>query len=325
MESIEKANIKKGTRVLIRVDWNVPIGEDDGDPERSQRVLDASRIEVSLPTIEYVKNEGGIPIIASHFGRGGDSMEPVIDFAKGNYKVLAEGVEFLENLRRNSGEESNNENFAKELTNKADIYVNEAFSASHRKHASIVKAPQFLPHFAGFRFLEEYERLSEIFNPEHPFLLILGGIKFETKLPLVEKFLEIADSIFIGGALAVKASEMSIANNSRIIFPIGDYAALDANTETLEILDEKIKEAKFVLWNGPLGNYEKGFVAGTIALSRMLADSNAKLVVGGGDTLAVLKPEIKDKISSHGFISTAGGAMLEFLANGTLPGIEALK
>ncbi|MFH0804476.1 MAG: phosphoglycerate kinase [Candidatus Zambryskibacteria bacterium] len=318
MKSIEEANVKKGMRVLIRVDWNMPTDE-------AGTILDASRIEVSLPTIEYVKNKEGIPIIASHFGREEDSMEPVIDFAKKNYKVLAEGVEFLENLRKNSGEENNNENFARELTNKADIYVNEAFSVSHREHASIVKAPEFLPHFAGFRFLEEYKRLSEAFNPEHPFLLVLGGVKFETKLPLVEKFLEVADYIFIGGALAVKASEMSIANNSKIIFPIGDYAALDANAETLEILAEKIKEAKFVLWNGPLGDYEKGFVAGTVALSRMLAESNAKIILGGGDTLVLLKPEIKKQISPHGFISTAGGAMLEFLANGTLPGIEALK
>jgi phosphoglycerate kinase len=118
---------------------------------------------------------------------------------------------------------------------------------------------------------------------------------------------------------------MEIANNQKIIFPVGDYAALDANTETLEVLNEKVGSAKFVLWNGPLGNYEKGFVTGTVALARMLADSNAKLIVGGGDTLALLKPEIKKKISNHGFIFTAGGAMLDFLANGTLPGVEALN
>jgi phosphoglycerate kinase len=142
---------------------------------------------------------------------------------------------------------------------------------------------------------------------------------------LVEKFLNIADEIFIGGANSLPASGMSFCHNSKIIFPIGDIAALDANTETLEVLNEKVKEAKFILWNGPLGNYEKGFVAGTIALARMMAESNAKVIVGGGDTLALIKPEIKNQISSHGFISTAGGAMLEFLANGALPGIEALN
>ena len=299
MKSIEEANIGKGTRVFIRVDWNVPM-TDAGE------VADASRIEATLKTIEYIKGKGGTPIVASHFGREGDSLEPVINFAKENYKILAEGVEFLENLRKNKGEEDNSENFAKELAGKADIYVNEAFSVSHREHASVVGVPKLLPHFAGFRFLEEFRRLSEAFSPEHPFLLILGGIKFETKLPLVEKFLDIADDIFIGGGLAAKAAEMiensptslKLRGTSKIIFPVGDIAALDANTETLEVLDEKIKSARFVLWNGPLGNYEKGFVAGTVALARMLSESEAKIMLGGGDTLAVLKPEIKNQIAS---------------------------
>lgn len=270
-------------------------------------------------------------MIASHFGREGDSMESIFDFARKKYVILAEGVEFLENLRIDKREEANDENFAKELANKAEIYVNEAFSVSHRAHASIVGVPKLLPHFAGFRFTEEYQKLSEAFNPEHPFLVILGGAKFETKLPLVEKFLEIADDIFIGGALAAKAIEMSdknsrpIADNPKIIFPIGDIAALDANAETLEVLNEKIKATRFILWNGPLGNYEKGFIAGTTALARMLAESGAKLIIGGGDTLATVNASIKEEISSHGFISIAGGAMLDFLANSTLPGIEALE
>jgi phosphoglycerate kinase len=239
---------------------------------------------------------------------------------------LAEGCEFLENLRIDKREEENDEGFARELASKAEIYVNEAFSVSHREHASVVGVPRLLPHFAGFRFLEEVGKLSEAFNPEHPLLFILGGAKFETKLPLVERFLEIADDIFIGGALAVKANEMpEIANNSKIIFPVGDISALDANPETLEILNEKIKVAKFVLWNGPLGNYEKGFIAGTTALARLLAESNARLIIGGGDTLATVATEVQAEISAHGFISTAGGAMLDFLAKGTLPGIEALK
>ncbi len=318
MNSIEKADIKKRTRVLVRVDWNVPTSE-------VGEILDESRIEVSLETIEYIKNKGGIPIIASHFGREEASFQPVIDFAKKKYPILEEGVEFLENLRINSGEKENSEEFAKELADKADIYVNEAFSTSHRQHSSIVGVPKLLPSFVGFRFLEEYKNLSEAFNPEHPFLLILGGMKFETKLPLVEKFLDIADDIFIGGALAVKASEMEVSDSSKIIFPVGDIAALDANPETLEILNEKIKEAKFVLWNGPLGNYEKGFIAGTTALARMLAESNIKVILGGGDTLAVINRDIEKEISDHGFISTAGGAMLDFLAKGTLPGIEVLK
>jgi len=318
MKLIEEANIKEGTKVLVRVDWNVPVS-DNGE------ILDGSRIEVTIPTIKYIKDKGGAPVIASHFGRKGASIEPVIDFAKKNYPSLEDGVEFLENLRINSGEKENSEEFAKELAGKADIYVNEAFSASHREHASIVGVPKLLPSFVGLRFLEEYKHLSEVFEPEHPFLLILGGAKFKTKLPLVKKFLDIADDIFIGGANALSAYNNPAIENSRIIFPEGKLDAMDANPETLEILNEKIKEAKFVLWNGPLGNYEEGFIAGTTALARMLAESGAKVIVGGGDTLATVNRDVKKQISNHGFVSTAGGAMLDFLANETLPGIEVLE
>jgi phosphoglycerate kinase len=339
IKSIEEAEIIEGTIVLIRTDWNVPI--------KDGIILDASRIEASVKTINFVLEKGGKVIVLSHLGDGADSLEIVAKEAEKffpNTKVKfvrdpwnnssADGKKVLENLKcgevavlenlRFWMEKENDEDFAKKLADFGDIYVNEAFPCSHRVHTSIVLLPKLLPHYAGFRFMEEYKNLSEIFNPEHPFFFILGGAKFDTKLPLVEKFLSIADDIFIGGANALPASGQAIANNSKIIFPVGDIAALDANIETLEVLNEKIKEAKFILWNGPLGNYEKGFVAGTVALARMLADSPAKVIIGGGDTLALIKPEIKNQISSGGFISTAGGAMLEFLANGTLPGIEAL-
>lgn len=340
IKSIKEAEIVEGTRVLVRADWNLPIK--DGE------VIDTSRIEASLETINYILDKGGKVIILSHLGDGTDSLELVVKEAEKFFpntqvrfvrdpwnnsaadgrKALEYlgngGVAIIENVRFWM-EKENDECFAKKLAEFGDIYVNEAFPVSHREHTSIVKLPKFLPHFAGFNFLNEVENLSEAFAPEHPFLFILGGTKFQTKLPLVEKFLNIADEIFIGGANSLPASGMSLANNPKIIFPVGEISAPDANAETLEILGKKIKEAKFVLWNGPLGNYEEGFVAGTVALARMLAESEAKVLVGGGDTLAVVKPEIRREIGRHGFVSTAGGAMLDFLANGTLPGIEALK
>lgn len=339
MKSIQEANIIEGTRVLVRADWNVPI--------KDGVVLDNSRIEASVKTINYILERGGKAIILSHLGDGSDSLEMVakeaekffpdmeVKFMRDPWNCCSpDGKKVLENLKNGEVavmenlrfwmEKENDDSFAQKLAELGDIYVNEAFSSSHRKHTSIIGVSKLLPSYAGFNFLDEVEHLSQAFNPEHPFLFILGGAKFETKLPLVEKFLNIADDIFIGGANALPASGESFANNSKIIFPIGDIAALDANAETLEILEEKIKEAKFILWNGPLGNYEKGFVAGTVALARMLAESNAKVVIGGGDTLVCVKEEIKKQISSHGFISTAGGAMLDFLANGTLPGIEVL-
>ena len=339
MKSIEEAEIVKGMTVLIRTDWNVPI--------KDGVILDASRIEATAKTINFVLERGGKAIILSHLGDGTDSLEIVakeaekffpntkIKFVRDPWNESSlDGKKVLENLGdgeiavfenlRFWMEKENDGFFAKKLAKFGNIYVNEAFPCSHRVHTSIVLLPKLLPHYAGFRFLEEYQKLGEALNPEHPFLLILGGVKIETKLPLVEKFLHIADEIFIGGALAARASQI-IAEDPRIIFPVGDIAALDANSETLDVLAEKIKEAKFVLWNGPLGNYEKGFVAGTVALARMLAESSAKVILGGGDTLAVIKPEIKKEISCHGFISMAGGAMLDFLSTGTLPGIEALK
>lgn len=340
IRSIEEAEIMEGTRVLLRVDWNLPI--------KDGVILDNSRIEATVKTINYILEKGGKAIILSHLGDGADSLEVVVKEAEKFFPNVAvkfvrdpwnasssDGKTALEYLSNGSiaiienvrfwMEKENDECFANKLAEFGDIYVNEAFSVSHRNHTSVVKLAELLPHFAGFNFLNEYKELSKAFEPAHPFLFILGGAKFDTKLPLVEKFLNIADDVFIGGANALPASGESFSDNPKIIFPVGEIDASDANTETLEVLGEKINEAKFILWNGPLGNYEKGFVAGTVALARMLSESNAKVIIGGGDTLGLIKPEIKEKIASHGFVSTAGGAMLDFLANGTLPGIEVLK
>ena len=151
MKSIESIKNFGDKRVFVRVDWNVPVTKDG-------EVVDDSRIQVSIPTIQYIKEHSGLPIIFFHFGRAGESARKVIEYAKKKFIVLSDGVEILDNLRLNPGEEANNEEFAKELASKAEIYVNDAFSA-YRPHASIVLVPKFLPHYAGFRFLEEYKTL----------------------------------------------------------------------------------------------------------------------------------------------------------------------
>lgn len=344
MRSIKEANIVEGTIAMVRVDWNEPVERLGANP-KDVKVLNTSRIEASAETINFILERGGKVIVISHLGDGTDSLEPIVEEAKRIFKKrniyfikdpwnqsssdgkfafdhLKPGeMAVFENLRFWM-EKENDEAFGNRLAAFADIYVNDAFSASHRKHTSIVQLPNFLPAFAGLRFLEEYEKLSEVFHAEHPFLLILGGAKFETKLPLVEKFLKSADNIFIGGAMAKHAFDLPIASNSKIIFPAQNYEDLDANTDTLSLLIPKIKEAKFILWNGPLGNYENGYKDGTLSLARMLADSRAKVIVGGGDTITSIKElGIKDKFY---FVSLAGGAMLDFLASGTLPGLEAL-
>lgn len=344
MKSISEAEIVDGTIVMVRADWNEPIEKLGANPSE-WKVLDTSRIEASKKTIDFILDKGGKVIVVSHLGDGSDSLEPVVDVARKIFdcrkvcfirdpwnKSSESGKSALDHLQ--SGdiavfenlrfwmEKENDEHFGEQLASFADIYVNDAFSVSHRKHTSIVQLPRFLPHFAGFRFLEEYEKLSTAFNPEHPFLFILGGAKFETKLPLVERFLDSADNIFIGGAMAKHAISMEIAKNQKIIFPDQKLEDLDASSDTLDKLRQKIQNAKFIIWNGPLGNYENGHKEGTLALARMLAESGGKVIIGGGDTITAIKElELEDEFY---FVSLAGGAMLDFLAQGTLPGIEAL-
>ena len=305
MRSITEASDLNGKRVLVRVDWNVL---------KDGKVAEDFRIKKSLPTLAYLRDVGAKIILATHLEEGG--IEALREF-------VPEGAELLPNLRQDPGEEANSEEFSKALAAKADVYVNEAFSVSHREHASIVGVPKLLPSFVGLRFMEEVKALSKVFEPEHPFLLLLGGLKLETKLPLVEKFSGIADAIFIGGAMAKHASETPLVENPKVFFPTGDLSALDANAETLALLKEKIKDAKLIVWNGPLGQYETGHTQYTNELAQALADSSAETIVGGGDTLAAIETlSLFDRFS---FVSTGGGAMFAFLAKGTLPGIEALK
>jgi phosphoglycerate kinase len=382
MKTLDKSDIKNGTRVLLRADFNVAV--------EAGQVVDDFRIRKTLATLNFLKNAGASVIIISHIenssgGKEIPTLRPVIaSLAKLGFKCdFVETVEeavvasktakpgfiLVENIRNNSGETANDPAFAAQLAQLGDVYVNDAFSVSHRAHASIVGVSKLLPHFAGFQLALEVENLSRAFNPAHPFLFILGGAKFDTKLPLVEKFLTKADGIFIGGALAndffkakgfeVGLSTVSTAkidfdgllSNEKILLPVdviadgvgtkkilspdhvsADLKILDAGPQTLANLYEKISAAKFILWNGPLGNYENGYKEPTHELARMIAvatKAGAESVIGGGDTLAAIA-EMKQTNGesledTFTFVSTGGGAMLDFLAKGTLPGIEALE
>lgn len=360
----------KGKRVLIRCDFNVPIA--DG------KVVDDFRIKQALPTLNFLKDKGARVIIISHIEGESDTLRPVYEYLKTLYSIsfcedcievgkahveeCKEGEMVLcENLRLYDGEKKNDQDFSKKLASLGDVYVNEAFSVSHRSHASVVGVAKLLPSFMGLQFQKEVENLSKAFNPPKPFLFILGGAKFDTKLPLVEKFLPIADTIFIGGALAndfykaeglevgtSKVSDtpldlVSLLSNPKILIApdviaessrgkqqkkptdvVADESILDAGEESIALLAKKCKEAGCILWNGPLGNYEKGFTKGTKDLAEIISHSSHALsLVGGGDTLAAIAEQhLEDKFS---FISTGGGAMLDFLAKGTLPGLEVLK
>ena len=352
--AIKRLNCR-GKRVLVRAGFDVPI--------KNGKVTEEFRIKKTLPTIKLLQKKGARIIILSHLGEKNGSLKPVanyLDYYLKNFKFISlifgkatekniskmkDGdIILLENLRRDDREEKNDKNFSKKLAKMGNIYVNEAFSVSHRNHASIVGIPKYLPSYAGLLFEKEVENLKKAFRPRHPFLLILGGVKFESKLGVLDKFMKIADKIFIGGALAnnffkakgidigrsvfdSKVSVKKYLNNPKIILPTDfkkkNGKILDIGPKAIEELSNLIKNSKFILWNGPLGNFEeKNLSSGTFSVAKLIAKSRTISIIGGGDTVAAITK--LGLISKFSFVSTAGGAMLEFLAKGTLPGIEAL-
>jgi len=369
MKYIHEIENLKGKTVFVRADFNVPVS--------AGVITDDFRVQKTLKTLDFLKNAGVKIVMASHFEGEGGSLAPVAqnlatrgygvtfieDFFPETPKEIADmkdgEIVLLQNLRKYPEEKANNSEFAKHLASFASVYVNEAFSSSHRAHASIVGIPEFLPSYAGFCFAQEVMELSRTLHPKHPFVFILGGAKFETKIPLIKKFFAVADKVFIGGALAndfLKASGMQTGTSllssdisqisefltDKLIMPIdvivkngesvttkkvtevleSDYI-VDVGPETMDLVCPVVEKAATVLWNGPLGNYELGYKDATRTLAQSIGESKAESFVGGGDTIAsIAELNLTDKIT---FISTGGGAMLDFLANETLPGIQALE
>ncbi|OGI95567.1 phosphoglycerate kinase [Candidatus Nomurabacteria bacterium RIFCSPLOWO2_01_FULL_42_17] len=378
MRSIEQIKNIKGKTVLLRVDFNVPM-----KPARRRGgdgvVEDDFRIKKALPTIEFLQKKNAKIILITHLGTGGETLAGVAKVLNKFIKVtfvpeivgpkvsqvvrdMKEGeVILLENLRNDKGEKECNEIFAMSLAKLADIYVNEAFPVDHREDASIVLLPKLLPAYAGIQLSEEVKNLSRAFkNSKHPFLFILGGAKFSTKMPLIEKYLKLSDYVFVGGALAndfLKARGYEIGKslfdntdydfkkvlkNPKLILPVDvvvkkgdksinkkineiekDENILDIGEESVKNLSLLIKKSKFILWNGPLGKYEDGGAESTKEVLKLVAASKAESIIGGGDTVALITQMKMEKDFS--FISTGGGATLDFLADGTLPGIKALE
>lgn len=325
--------------------------------ERGARVIIISHIgrnpEESLePVSKAMNNFGSVIFIPDITGY----------VARSSVAAMQDGqVILLENLRRDPRETENDENFAKELASHADIYVNDAFAADHREHSSIVGVPKLLPHYAGLLLRDEVDHINAARAPKHPSFAILGGAKFETKAPLIAALLERYDKVFITGALAndvfkarglpvgvslisAEQPKPEILNNPHFLAPVDvtveqpDKQArtkkpnevvasdkiVDIGPDSLALVTPIIRDANFILWNGPTGLYEDGYVHWTRAIAERISESNAQKVIGGGDTIAVIeKSGIPD--STLGFLSTGGGAMLEYLLKGTLPGVEALK
>ncbi|MDP3784827.1 MAG: phosphoglycerate kinase [bacterium] len=314
MKNLRQALVR-GKRVLVRVDFNVfPIKPHE------------SRIEQTLPTIRYLLKKKAKVILLTHLELNDGQIprsKTLLSYLK---KLLPiREVVFFENLRKFPGEKKNDLKFAKKLAALGDIYVNEAFSVSHRKHASIVLVPKLLPAYCGFLFEKEVKNLSTVFDPPHPFTLILAGGKVETKLPLVKSLLPKADQVLLGGIIANVFLARPPLESQKIILPqdliVKNGKGCDLGPKTLKNWEPIIKKSKLIVWNGPLGFVEKGYVAGTKKLVSILKKSRAKVIIGGGDT----EDYLPQKLPRNIFVSTGGGAMLEFLATGTLPGIEALN
>jgi phosphoglycerate kinase len=367
----------KGKKCLVRVDFNASF--------EGGRFNDDFRIKRTLPLLNWLKENGARTVLITHIEENNGTIPKLEEFFKLFKKYFISEINFvpdiigdaakravnslkdsdillLENLRISQKEIENNNEFSRRLASLGDLYINEAFSVSHRKHASIIGVPKFLPSYAGPNFKEEVEKLSLAFNPPHPFLVFLAGKKISTKEKVIGKFLEKADKIIIGGVMAVgfyAALGWSIGkslveeecvqlirekflNNKRIILPrkviilrsekkleidanlIGDNDFIyDVSPSFFESIRKEISGSKFILWNGPFGFIEKGFYNGTKQLVQELIASRAETIAGGGDTVKFLNSQqLTGKFS---FVSTGGGAMLEFLANETLPGIEALN
>ncbi|MEX0917253.1 MAG: phosphoglycerate kinase [Candidatus Paceibacterota bacterium] len=361
----------EGKRILLRASLNAPI--------ENGKVKSVFRLKKAQETIKYLSSGGARVILLGHIGsEGKESLLPVYEELKGELPLsfvpfglydekTRDAIEnmqngevlLLENIRRESGEKENSNELSLHLASFADVYVNDAFSVSHRRHASVVGVPRHLPSYAGLCFDEERRELTKALNPDSPSLLILGGAKFHTKEPLIEKSLKTYDDIFVGGALAndffkacgfrVGRSDVSeatslekLARNESVLIPRDvvvekngasriacpedihpEEKIVDVGPETIFMLSKLIDRMSFVLWNGPLGKYEDGYREHTEALARLLSQSDAYTIIGGGDTVASIEHLHLEE--SFDFISTAGGAMIEFLTNGTLPGIEALK
>ena len=373
LKSVRDAEVA-GKRVLLRTSLNVPIAADGS-------VGDIFRLQKDVATIELLASKGAKILLVGYIGRTGGTLAPVAKALQalipsipvaftttavadvgGEVEALKEGTcLMLENIRKEPGEEKNNPALAASLAKLADVFVDDAFPEAHRSYASNVGVASLLPAYAGLLLEEEVTRLTEALVPPAKSLAIIGGAKFETKQPLLEKLLTVYPNILLGGALAddlLKARGMPVgesltsdapvpevlAGDERILMPddirvdggaLGvrvahtadvraDDHIVDIGTLTEASWSKHIGEAEFVLWNGPMGVYEKGFVDGTDALAEALVNSNTKAVIGGGDTAAALAKFTFDP--ARIFVSTGGGAMLEFLANGgTLPALEVLR
>lgn len=342
LSSLASKKIKKKT-VLMRIDCDVDI--------KKGVILDDTRLLSSISSLKMLlKNKCKI-ILVGHVGRpdGHDLACTLLPIAKWYARYLNTSLQeymspfggwqigkhvlLYENIRFFMEEEQNDAAFAKSLTENADVFVNEAFAVSHRAHASTVGVTKYLPSYAGLHFIREVKEFENILdNPKRPLVVIIGGAKIDTKLPLVEKMSQVADYVLVGGEVADHTKELikvqqDNSKNKRSMVLVADLveSGLDITRKSAENFVEVIEKAKTIVWNGPVGQTGKNPVTeqGTHILAHAVANNHAYSIIGGGDTLSYLRQHrILDK---YNFVSVGGGAMLEFLSGEKLPAVEALK
>ncbi len=342
LRSVSYSRIKKKT-VLVRIDADVDV--------QGEKILDDTRLLSSLDTVRMLLKNKCKVILVGHLGRpNGYDLScslriiakwyarvfdmPLHDYSSpfGGWKI-GNSLVLLENIRYFTEEEQNDSHFAKELANIAEVFVNEAFAVAHRAHASTVGVARILPAYAGTHFTKEVQTLEKIIsNPKRPLVVLIGGSKIETKLPMVQTMHEVADFLLVGGEVADHSKELikvqhKHTNNKRSVVLVADLiqSGLDITEKSAANFIEVLDTAKTVVWNGPVGKTGHDPVTehSTRLIARALANSRAYTVVGGGDTISYLRQhKLLDKFN---FISVGGGAMLEFLSGKKLPAIEPLR
>lgn len=357
----------KGKRVLVRLDWNMPIV--DG------KITDTSRADVTFEFLKELSFAGAKTVLMTHFGEKGESIAPIVSYIKQHvpYITFNQSLSFdelhvavnnleegtgvlLENVRMWNGDTDNLPSLGRSFASLGDIFINNAFSVSHREHASVVGVARNMLSYFGPLFVRELEHLEKALTPEKPALLIVGGAKIKTKLKLIENYLDKGVRVFVGGAMVhdiwkakgvqvgqslcdgtTKLSE-TFLNHPLLMTPLDVVLAtgetvpyynipangvvVDCGEDTVKLIRDTLQHAKTVIVNGPLGLYEKGWLKGSEHILSGIAEGKAVSYIGGGDTVAVAHS--LHLLKRFDFVSLGGGAMLAYLSSGTLPGIYAV-
>lgn len=354
-------------RVIVRVDWNMPV--------ENGVITDTSRFDVTVPFLKHLSMSGVKIILLTHFGEKGESLSVVADHAiktlpfltftpsrdfgeleTQSRTLLPGNGMLLENVRLFEGETDNSPTLSESFATLGDIFINDAFSVAHRKHASVVGIPGYRLAYFGPTFERELENLTRALNPKQPALLIVGGAKIATKLTLIKQYLDKGVKVFVGGAMVhniwkERGIEIgkslydpeyhlpeSFYRHPLLLTPLdvilatgetvaveaipADGVVVDCGEKTGAMIKDLLTTSNTVIANGPLGLYEKGWMKGSEAILNAVANSGIETYVGGGDTVSVAHS--LGLLQKFTFVSLGGGAMLDFLASGTLPGIDAV-